>query len=223
MSPIEWRLTRVHGDPESAARRLAARTGADGMVAVERNTNPRVLMFSAVAKTGGLSPLALAAVAAFSISEGVRKDTGIISWVRWPDRVAILDSVVGRSAVSLLPGRDGRAILNFSVNLLNVGETGATSLEEQLGVQVDEKMLLDKILESLSWMHFGWTNGMEEHVLKRVRLMTETLERRVSVRKGSSSAAGKATDIDAVGRLVVRLDTGETVFLAAADELLAES
>jgi biotin-(acetyl-CoA carboxylase) ligase len=143
--------------------------------------------------------------------------------VRWPNKVVIGPSVVATTGVARLWGAgESRAMLNLAVNRLHVDSPGSTSLEDELGVQVDDAIFVDKILESLSWMHFGWNNDMEEHVLKRVRSMTETIDRPVSATTKSGSGRGTATGIDPLGRLVVELDGGKVVKLTSADELLAQ-
>jgi len=222
LSPIEWKLSFVRGDPGDAVRRAAARTRSDGMV-VAQATGSADLRFSVVVKTGGMSELALCLAGAFSASEGIRKDTGIITWVRWPERVVTDGAVVARSSAVFLPEKGyPRAIMGFSVNRLRRPGRGSTSLEDELGVRVDERLLLAKILESLSWMHFGWTNGMQDHVFSRVRSMTETIGRVVSVRKAAEVRRGTATGIDALGRLLVKFEDGRTVGVGRADELISE-
>lgn len=222
VSPIKWVVSASDDDPEVAARRMAAESPGDGMVVVQKQDGAAVLRLSAVVRTSGVSRLALTLIAAFSASEGIRKDTGVISWVRWPDKVVIGEAVVATTDVSLLPrGGEPRAALNFAVNRLHLEGEGVTSLQDQLGVEVDEGILVGKMLESLSWMHFGWTNDMKEHVLKRVKSMTETLDRPVSVRTGSAHGRGTATEIDRLGRLVVRLERGGVAKLSSADELLS--
>jgi biotin-(acetyl-CoA carboxylase) ligase len=162
----------------------------------------------------------LGLIGAFCASEGIRKDTGIISWIRWPAMVVIRDAVAARSDVKVLPDTERRAILTISVNRLHVEVRGLTSLQDELGVRVEPRMLLDKTLESLSWMHFAWSNGMDEHVMKRVRSMTETIDSRVMVRTRGKLASGKAQTIDAAGRLVVDLDGGGLLRLSRGDELV---
>jgi biotin-(acetyl-CoA carboxylase) ligase len=222
-------LSLTDGDTTVQARRLAARKPGEGMVVARSSRSPDVVRASAVVRTRGMSVLALSLITAFSVSEGIRKDTGIISWVRWPDRVVIGAATVGRGGASLVSqGRGGRsigerAILEMSVNRLRsrMSSAAVTSLEKELGAKVDEQMLLGKMLESLSWMHFGWTNGMQEHVMKRVSAMTETIGTKVSFVLDGKRLSGLATEVDPSGRLLVEVDAGKTmVELTDADELL---
>lgn len=223
MSPIEWKMSFVKGNTDEAARRAAAGTRGDGMVVVEKTKDAPVLRFSAVVRTAGMPELALSLTGAFSASEGIRKDTGIITWVRWPNLVVVDGAVVAKSSTLPLQGKgDPRAIIGFSVNRLRTADQGSTSLEDELGVRVEERLLVEKILESLSWMHFGWTNGMQDHVLSRVQSMTETIDRVVKVKAGATVRMGTARRIDTRGRLLVELEDGGEVELAAADQLLGE-
>jgi biotin-(acetyl-CoA carboxylase) ligase len=212
----------VKRDPERVARGLVARRPRDGVVYVQDPLVDAVsLRFSAVAACGSETPLLLAIIAAFSASEGVRKDTGIISWVRWPNAVTIEGRVVASSSAAVTRTAQGSwAQLDFRVNLLPTAKAGATSLYDELGVEVDSGILLEKILESLSWLHFGWSNGMHAQMLRRVVSMTETIGTKVLVRGRGAKAAGSVVDIDALGRLTVQLAEGGTKKLEAPDELL---
>jgi biotin-(acetyl-CoA carboxylase) ligase len=180
-----------------------------------------ILRFSVVASCGDETPLLLGLVAAFSASEGIRKDTGIISWVHWPNVVAIDGKIVATTAAAVTSVADVRWVqLDFRVHLSNDDLKDSTSLSRLLGVELDANLLFEKVLESLSWMHFGWANGMQAQIIRRVKSMTETIGTDVSAQKGGKRVAGSAADIDPLGRLVVRLAGGEKVRLEAGDELL---
>jgi len=179
------------------------------------------LRFTAAARCAEETPLLLGLVAAFSASEGIRKDTGVISWVRWPNRVAIDGKTVAEASARVTPGVGaGRlALLSVTVNLLHTNVRGSTSLFDSVGVEVDRDLLLEKILDSLSWMQVGWATGMHEMLLRRIASMTETIGSTVTLKRRRASA--EALGIDNLGRLRVRLSNGSEVSLTSGDELLA--
>lgn len=221
MRPIKWTVRRARSDPTLSAKEFIANRPRGGVVFVQDAMRDAVLLrFSAVAACGSETSLLLGLIAAFSASEGIRKDTGIISWVRWPSVVTIEGKRVAATSASVTRASGaGWAELDFRINILHSGLAGFTSLYDELGVEVDRRLLLDKILESLSWMHFGWSNEMHPQILRRITSMTETIGSKVSVRRDGAKTAGSAVEIDALGRLVVRLDDGNTTRLEAGDEL----
>lgn len=219
--PITWKVRRVRRLREPG-------TGVSGTVRVLPEEGG-VLRFVSTAACNSEGPLVLGLVAAFSASEGIRKDTGIISWVEWPDMVTIGGKVVGRTSARVRDapksGAEGDgatrvAEITISVNLSPSKErAGETSLLECIGVEVDSTMLLEKILDSLSWMQFGWINGMHDRLLGRVGSMTETLGRTITVRtsEDGSRVEGVALGLDARGRLRVRLGDGRVTLLGATE------
>jgi hypothetical protein len=221
LTPIKWTVRRTRSDPTRSAKELVTNRPREGVVFVQDPVGDAgLLRFSAVAACGSETSLLLGLIAAFSASEGIRKDTGIISWVHWPSIVTIEGKSVAATSASVTPAAGaGWAELDFRINLLHSELIGSTSLYDELGVEVDRRLLLDKVLESLSWMHFGWSNGMHLQLLRRITSMTETIGSRVSVRKSGRQTAGSAVEIDALGRLVVLLDDGKTTRLGAGDEL----
>ncbi|MDA4131828.1 MAG: hypothetical protein OK454_01705 [Thaumarchaeota archaeon] len=222
MKPIKWAVRRVKADPGRIAKRFVAGSPREGVVFLLEPANDAAsLRFSAVAACGSETALLFGLIAAFSVSEGIRKDTGIISWVRWPNFITIDEKVVSTASASVTRSIEGGWVqLDLRVNLSHTEVTGATSLFDALGVEVDRGILLDKILESLSWMHFGWSNGMHPQLLRRMGSMTETVGTKVSVLNGIERFTGSALEIDALGRLVLQLDDGRIMKLETGDELL---
>jgi BirA family transcriptional regulator, biotin operon repressor / biotin---[acetyl-CoA-carboxylase] ligase len=215
LKPIEWTVRHAKDEqehPSHASHRL-------GQVVV-LSTGAGNLRFSATAGCGDETDLFLGLVAAFSASEGIRKDTGVISWVRWPNSVAIEGKTVATASAGVIRAKESnRVVIDFNINVSRPVSEGATSLLEVVGVEVDRKILLDKVLESLAWMHAGWVNGMHPQVLRRVKSMTETLGSIISVPRDGRRVAGVATDIDAKGRLVVRAE-GASMTLSDVSEVL---
>ncbi len=215
MKPIEWKVIQ-RGD---VRLRSNATSGRPGEVVVQ-SFRAKELRFSATAGCGDETELFLGLVGAFSASEGIRKDTGIISWVRWPNSVAIEGKTIATTCARVIrAGESNRVVLGFTINVSRPVSDGVTSLLEEVGVELDRRILLDKVLESLAWMHAGWVNGMHPQVLRRVKSMTETLGGAVSISKEGRRLAGVATDIDAKGRLIVRAGNRAPMAISDATEV----
>jgi biotin-(acetyl-CoA carboxylase) ligase len=174
-------VERTRLDPGTIALEKARARAPEGTVIKGWGAPGGALIFSVVLRPRrGLALPLLAPIATFCASEGIRKDTGIITWIRWPDKVVTGVKVVATTSVAIEEGTEGNwAILNFRINIRRVRRTGSTSLEELLGVVVESDLLLSKILDSLSWMHSGWVKEMYPQILKRISSMLEDLGRTV--------------------------------------------
>ncbi len=166
----------------------------------------------------GILPL----IISFCTSEGIRKDTGIITWLRWPDKVLVERKVVARTSVVWGSGADSEWLVLTS-RIRTRAERGLgsdeCSLFDSLGVDLDPELLVDKILESISWMYSGWTRQMDEHILARCRSMLDTIGRRVEISQEGSMRVGTVKDVDDLGDLVV--DFGKTRESITADDAAA--
>jgi BirA family transcriptional regulator, biotin operon repressor / biotin---[acetyl-CoA-carboxylase] ligase len=184
---------------------MAARESEDGTV-FQVGQSANVLDFSVVLRPSadyGRGLLAL--IAPFCASEGIRRDTGIITWIRWPDQVVTGGKSVARTSL-VSAGRPGSPclILNFRINLGRVGLEGSTSLEELLGVAVDRELLIAKVLESLSWMYSGWVGDKHPQIRKRIGSMLENEGQAVTTDAHGTAVSGVVSGVDEKGRLLLR-------------------
>ncbi len=181
MSLTDWVIERTRQDPSTLALEMARTDAPDGTV-IKGWSTQAALRFSVILRPKhGLNLPLLAPVATFCASEGIRKDTGIITWIRWPAEVVTAAKVVATTSIALSGTDADWAVLTFCVNLRRVQRAGSTSLEELLGVAVDSDMLMSKILDSLTWMHSGWVKEMYPQLLTRVSSMLEDTERTVTM------------------------------------------
>ncbi|MGH9920998.1 MAG: hypothetical protein ACRD6W_19285 [Nitrososphaerales archaeon] len=160
---------------------------------------------------GLLRPLAAACT-----SEGIRRDTGIISWLHWPDLVTIDGRVVATASLSLAapPGPDGKAeaVLRICVNCFagNLDEfpsaLPSTSVLEALGVEIDVDLLRDKVLHALDWYFAEWERGMRRKLVERIEPTISWLGRKVEVRTSDAKVlVGRAEGLDDAGSLLLEL------------------
>ena len=201
---------------------MASRGEPEGTVIQGRTGIRKALEFSVILRPKAGPPLELLAlIATFCASEGIRKDTGIITWLRWPDEVVAGSEVVAGTSFVHGENAAGRwAILSFQINLGHVSRDGSTSLHNLLGVQVDPEMLLSKILDSLSWMHSGWVKEMYPQVLARISFMLENAGDRVAVEREGKTVPGVVGGVDELGRLIVDLDNAVPARVVRRSDLL---
>jgi biotin-(acetyl-CoA carboxylase) ligase len=185
---------------------MASQGAPEGTV-LQWTTDKSVLSFSAILRPSGERPPGLLAViATFSASEGIRKDTGIISFLRWPDEVVAGGAVLASTSLETGGTSDSRwAVLSFLVNRAGVRRVGSTSLQALLGASVDSDMLVSKVLDSLSWMHSGWTKGMYPQILPRIGSMLDNGGASVNLLRGGGAVSGVVIGVDEKGRLLVEL------------------
>jgi BirA family biotin operon repressor/biotin-[acetyl-CoA-carboxylase] ligase len=169
---------------------------------------------------GLLGPLAAA-----STSEGIRKDTGVVSWLHWPNLVTIDGRVVAKTSLSFAapPGSTGnarrattRATAHITVNCFS-GRPDAfpsalpsTSILEVLGVEIDFALLREKVLHAANWYYAEWERGMHQKLAERMRPTIAWLGNRVEVRTaGGPPIRGMAKGLDSFGSLLLEQEGGE--------------
>lgn len=146
----------------------------------------------------------------FSTSEGIRKDTGIITWIGWPNRV----TTEGRTAAttSMTRGLRGRQDWIVLTSRIRTGRSShdesEVSLWDLLGVEVEPTLLTEKVLESLSWMYDGFLNRLDQRMMQRVASMVDLMGTKVEAFHKGGRVAGTLSGVDDVGRLILKLPRG---------------
>jgi biotin-(acetyl-CoA carboxylase) ligase len=156
----------------------------------------------------------LGTFAAACISEGIRRDTGIVSWLHWPDLITIDGRVVGKASLSFVTPRSSgmtQITIHISVNCFAGGmgalpsELSSTSVLEALGVEIDTKLLRDQILHALNWYHAEWEMGMHHKLVGRIQSTIAWLGHDVEVRTiNGQLLKGKAMGLDDLGSLLLK-------------------
>jgi len=199
-------------DPRAVALEMVSDGAPEGTVIQGRATTRSALSFSAILRPEpGSQTRILSIIATFCASEGIRKDTGIITWIRWPDEVVAGGDVLAATSLTMGGSADAPwVLLHFRINRGHMSRAGSTSLKDLLGVDVDPDMLVAKVVDSLSWMHSGWVKGMYPKILPRITSMLENAGGRVAVDRDGVAAPGVVRGVDETGRLIVDL-SGEEV------------
>ena len=196
-------------------RGAAVRRFSDGLVVQTAGTGSLDLAVCRVAEghpshadIGLLRPLVAACA-----SEGIRRDTGIVSWLHWPDLVTIGGRVVAKTSLSIGAGREAdqvKFVLSISVNcfssvsLASAAELPGTSILEALGVEIDLDLLRDKILHALDWYYAEWERGMHAKLVERIQPTIPWLGGGIKVRMVDGRVLrGTARGLDVHGSLLL--------------------
>jgi len=175
---------------------------------------------------GLLGPLVAACA-----SEGIRRDTGVISWLHWPNLVTIDGRVVAMTSLSLTPplepGSKARVVFGVLVNC-SAGRPPsfpsglpAVSILEALGVEIGVGLLRDKILHALDWYFAEWERGMHRKLVERMEPTISWLGSDVLVRTTDARVlAGRAEGLDDQGSLRLERKAGTLTVPAASVELV---
>jgi len=156
----------------------------------------------------------LGTLSAACVSEGIRRDTGIVSWLHWPDLVTIGGRVVAKASICLAAPDSAaktQVTIRISVNCFARSEVGfhssiqSTSILEALGVEIDVDLLRDKILHALNWYHAEWERGVHRKLVERIRPTVAWLGHSVEVRtRNGQVLKGRAIGLDDLGSLLLR-------------------
>jgi biotin-(acetyl-CoA carboxylase) ligase len=206
LADSDWRVRRGSG----------IRRFSEGLVV--QGGRPGVLELSACRVTSArASPdgfRLLGPLAAACTSEGIRRDTGIVSWLHWPNLVTIEGRAVAKTslAVSSPPESDGRAQIVFGISVSCFPDAAmpfpsglpTTSILDALGVEIDVDLLRDKILHALSWYYAEWERGMHRKLVDRIQRTIAWLGDEVEVRTADAKVLkGVAMGLDDGGSLLL--------------------
>jgi BirA family biotin operon repressor/biotin-[acetyl-CoA-carboxylase] ligase len=161
----------------------------------------------------------LGPLAAACTSEGIRRDTGIVSWLHWPNLVTIEGRAVAKTSLSVSPPpeSDGKAQIVFGISVSCFADAATpfpsglptTSILDALGVEIDVDLLRDKILHALSWYYAEWERGMHRKLVDRIQPTIAWLGHEVEVRTTDAEVLkGRATGLDESGSLLLEQPGG---------------
>ena len=155
----------------------------------------------------------------------VRDAAGVPAGIKWPNDILVNGRKVGGllTELSAEPDRVRHLVLGIGINVnmdRSVLPSGfrdrTTTLSAETGGKVDRTALLRKLLRQLD----HWYRRLQEDaaaVREAWTGLNVTLGKRVAVSGAAGIIEGTARAIDAEGRLVLSLDSGSTVQVAAGD------
>lgn len=161
-----------------------------------------------------------------AVVEGVRRATGLRCALKWPNDVLLGDAKAAGILVERVERPGGAAAvvgvgLNVSTTAAELPVETATSLLLGGAPEVDRAALLGHVLAALGEEYDAWRAAAGD-AAGRLRTsylqVCDTVGREVRVDlPDGTTLGGRATGIDAEGRLEVRRDTGGTAVLGAGD------
>jgi len=191
---------------------------SNGLVLQSRRTGILELKILLLIKGPALEGIgSLLPVCAASTSEAIRKDTGIVSWLHWPDLVTIDGKAVAKTTVHA-PGpvqgsrpRETRARVGIFVNCFAPtlpklsSAIPTSSIQAALGVEIDVDLLRDKVIRAFDWYFDEWERGMHQKLAGRIAPTIPWLGREVEVKlRRGGLLRGKADRIDESGSLLIK-------------------
>jgi BirA family biotin operon repressor/biotin-[acetyl-CoA-carboxylase] ligase len=165
------------------------------------------------------SALRLVTIAAgVALADGIRAATGLTLHLKWPNDLVADGSLTRKVAGILAEGGaapDGSpwVVLGFGINVLSASlprdvVTRASSLEQELGRQVDRGLVFAECLAALAERYRKLQEGAAALVVADWRLRAAaTLGRSVEWNDGTTRR-GVAEDVDEHGSLIIRTGTG---------------
>lgn len=152
-------------------------------------------------------------IAAACTSEGIRRDTGAVSWLHWPNLVTFEGRVLARTWLSTTdqtPVGPRHFIFTIAVDCFARPPTAlaeglpATSILEVLGVEIDVRLLREKVLHALDWYLAEWEAGRYAALVKRIEPTISWLGRKVTVPTSDGEVlSGRAKGLDESGSLIL--------------------
>jgi len=167
------------------------------------------------------SPL-LILTTALSIAEGIIKTTGFTPLIRWPNTLTLHGRKIASAAVEMDVVSDVivRALVGGGIYCrktpLQSGEE-FTSIAAEIGGEVDERHLLENVLEAFNKNYELYKAGWRAELIGKIRDLLEYINTTVSVTfSHGTQLIGYIEDLDELGRMSFRVE-GERIFLAPAD------
>ena len=171
------------------------------------------LYVSVVLRPGGSALRLLTIAAGVAIAEGVHAASGLQTWLKWPNDVYVGSrKLAGILAEGSSAGAVDHVVLGFGINIRRAAYppdvvARATSLESELGRDVDRGLVLAECLAALSNRYGMLQTGAADDVIAAWRTRGALLMgRAVEWDDDGGSRRGRAEDIDATGALLVRVD-----------------
>jgi len=136
--------------------------------------------------------------------------------IGWPNDVLIGNKkVCGILSEAGLNGKLNYIVVGIGLNT-NVDismfpeelKAGATSLKHELGREVSQQDITQKIFDELEIVYSNFKKGNIARILKEWKKLSCTIKRKVEIKGTTRTIKGKALDIDEKGALIVKLNNG---------------
>ena len=161
-----------------------------------------------------------------AVVRAIQRTTRLQPRLKWPNDVLIGGAkVAGILAESALQGAEVKyVVLGIGINvgldsrLIEDLPAAATSLNAAAETEIAREELLVRLLHEFDALYIQLKQG--QNPLAEWKELLDTLGQRVTVSGDNCPYDGIAEDVDDVGNLLLRLDSGELVTLTAGDVTL---
>lgn len=209
------------GAPEGTTVVASAQTAGRGRFGRTWFSPPGAgLYVSVIVRDRRAAPL-LTLAAGVAVAEGIRHATGLVTEIKWPNDV-LVDAGLGRLrklAGILAEGSSGpdglqHIVLGMGINIKPAAYPGdishrATSLETELGREVDAGPVLAECLAALASQVQRLRDGRTEDVLDQWRQRSPSSHGRAVEWDGTDGTrTGRTAGVDASGALLVHHEAG---------------
>jgi BirA family biotin operon repressor/biotin-[acetyl-CoA-carboxylase] ligase len=214
-----------NGAPEGMVVAADAQSAGRGRLGRRWSSPPGAgLYVSIVLRPPPATAPLLTIAAGVAVCEGIERATGATPDLKWPNDALIS----GRKVAGILAeaGATGawlqHVVLGIGINLRPAAHPAdlastATSLEAELGREVDRGLVFTELLAALAGRYAELQQGeIPAIVAQWRRLATRTLGRRVEWESNDRVLRGTARDIDGSGALLVETPAGIERVIAGA-------
>jgi len=164
----------------------------------------------------------LTLLAAVSVSEAIKKVTGVDIQIKWPNDILFENKKLGGILTELNAEMDkvNFVVIGIGLNVNNDKKSlisGATSLREKLAQNTNRIELLQEVLRRIEANYSLLQHKGSKAIAEKWRELATTLHKRVKVYSQNEHVEGEAVDIDSDGALLIRNDSGLTQKVTAGD------
>jgi len=161
-------------------------------------------------------------LSALSVARAVSEMTNLAAFIKWPNDVLINNQKICGILTEMNAETDkiNFVIIGIGININTKKEIlpkGATSVAEELGMEVSRIEIVRGIFKNLDKYYRLFNSGNIEGIIKEYKEFANFLGTRVQVTHHDSKMEGYAIDVDRDGALILRMDSGLNERILAGD------
>jgi BirA family biotin operon repressor/biotin-[acetyl-CoA-carboxylase] ligase len=168
----------------------------------------------------------LTMLAAVSTAKALEKETGQSVLLKWPNDLLISGRKVGGilTEVRADPDKIKVAVIGIGINVNMDKKTFpseirgiATSLKAETGIDYSRSSLIIRILREFETCHENFEKNGKKPVLEEMKTRSATLGKRITLTVDREICTGVAEEIDDLGVLHLRMDSGDKRLFSTGD------
>ncbi len=164
----------------------------------------------------------LTLLAAVAVCEAIQRVSGVAARIKWPNDILVMNRKLAGILTELSAETDQVrfVVIGIGINVntpLRLLPLTATSLKEETQRKISRVELVQEILCLLEQWYERLQKEGFDGVVQRWKELSSTLGRRIRVVDPSGDVEGEAIDLDGMGGLLIRNDTGLVISKTAGD------